>query len=393
MAMPNKDGGAPDRSFVVVLGARAAARLREHEQLELLGNPNMPGSVHLAFRTRYSDEGFEATVPREMWIEARGPGWSLNEATDRLPQSATSALPIIAVATNAAILDAVLHLAYEDTPGATEREFFQAFVPGDTGLPLDGRPVVTEAVAALAQAIESHPERERLGRAAGQYHAALTNWQPGMETMALAHLYMGMETLTKAYLRQECRTRGLAEDELATAWGIDKKRLDPTVRLRLLFRGDKHCYETAKEASDGFEHGYLDFSHIRTKAVEVRDKTAEYLRSSILDLAQADAEKMAPIRGEPYREVLGAWEPVKYFRGILLGDGPRLAEEGQAYPRVEWSSKIRAFQKAAPGSSDYLVTPQENMKMHLGPGISLRAVSFELWGPKKNPLSPGLDQG
>jgi hypothetical protein len=155
------------------------------------------------------------------------------------------------------------------------------------------------------------------------------------------------------------------------------------VRRRLLFRGDKECYNKAKLASDGFEHGFLDFTKIHTHAMETRNTVAEYLRSAILDLVGDDAGKIVAVRVGRYREVLGAFPIVKYFRGVLLGEGPRLASEGQEYPMLAWKSKIKSVRRTDDGPGGYQIIPDETMTARFGEGISLRPVSFEVWGPKE----------
>ena len=127
--------------------------------------------------------------------------------------------------------------------------------------------------------------------------------------------------------------------------GRGEKSLDPEVRHRLLFRGNQEYFNKAKQASDGFEHGFLDFSKIRTHARETRDTVAEYLRSAILDLTGDDEGKIVAVRGGRICNVLGEFPVVKAFRGFLLGEGPRLAAEGQEYPMLAWKSKIKAFRR------------------------------------------------
>ena len=284
-----------DRTFVVVLRATSAARFLEDEQLELRQIPGSTGPVDVIFRTRYANEGLESPVPRELWIEVRGKGPSLNEAVTALAGMAASLLPVLALVTNAAIHDPVVHLAYEDTPGVSQWEFFQAFVPDEKGFPFVGRRVDSAAVIALLHAIGRHPGRERIERAMGQYQFALLHWVHGQETLALAHLFIGMEALTKVFLRRECDRRGLTDEELAASFEIEKKHLDPYIRSTLLFKGNNTCLKRAKEASDGFEHGFLDYNRIHTLAMEVRDQTATYLREAIFDISGCDLAILAGI--------------------------------------------------------------------------------------------------
>ena len=70
---------------------------------------------------------------------------------------------------------------------------------------------------------------------------------------------------------------------------------------------------------------------------------------------------------------------IKYLRGILQGDGPALALEGQAYPIMDWRSSIRVFRKLENGR--YEITPDETMTARLDEGIQFVPGSLEVWGP------------
>jgi hypothetical protein len=372
-------GKAMDHTFVIVLLANSAARLPEEEEIELLGLPGPSGPADIIIRTRYVDEGYEAKVPRELWLEVRGRGASLDPAISTLAGMGATLLPVLALVANAAILDPVLHLAFEDTAGVREREFFQAFVPDETGPPFSGRRIDPDALTALLHAIFAHPDGLRIQRAIGQYEFALRHWVHGQETMALAHLFMGMEALTKVFLRRECNAKGMKEDELAASYGIEKKHLDPFIRKTLLFKGDWPCLKRAKDASDGFEHGFLDFNRVRTLATEVRDQTATYLRDAILEISGCDPKVLAAIREGRYLVPLGAWKMVKHVRGTLAGEGPTLAEDSQCYPRIKLTSTIQSFRKLESGRYEF--TPNETLAVSLGPGIEFKDGTFKVWGP------------
>ena len=292
---------------------------------------------------------------------------------------AASLLPVLALVSNAAIHDPIVHLAYEDTSGVNQREFFQAFVPDEKGFPFAGRRVDSSAVIALLHAIDKHPGRERIERTMTQYQLALLHWTHGQETLALAHLFMGMEVLTKVFLRRECDKRSMTEEGLAEAFEIEKKQLDPYIRKTLLFKGNHACYKQAKQASDGFEHGFLDFNHIHTLAMDVRDQTATYLRKAIFDISGCEPSALSGITEGRYLIPLGTWNFVKYLRGTLKGDGPSLALLGEPYPIMEWRSSVTVFRKLENGKYEF--APDETVTVKIGEGIQFVPESIEVWGP------------
>lgn len=395
------DNGAQPTLFVVVLGAESAARFQEEEDPMIIKDfPTPIGKATLVFRTRFSDEGHEANVPREMWIDVRGEAHcSLDEAINAYAAAGLAFLPAIALATNAAIEDAQPKIAFDNTPDHDPREYFQSFVPERTGVPLLSRPVDVPATLAFVMALATHPQADRLRRATEQYRLALSHWTRGRESLALMHLFMGMEALATSALRRECATAGLTEDDVARSWGIDvdgapvksvwRRELDSEIRRRVLFRGDIATLAKAKRASDGLEHGFMDFTAARTLAEEARDLTAAYLREAVIDLADIDAETKERLFAPPYDKPLKSWL-AKYMRGKFVGDAADLAAPDQEYPLFRWSSKLKSLERTETGG--YRVTPDETLTAHFSDKIKFQSTSFEVWGPEEaKPLTSAPD--
>src|SRR5207249_11586218 len=138
---------------------------------------------------------------------------------------------------------------------------------------------------------------------------------PGREITCLAHLYMGVEALTKAVLREHLRRTGGSEDQLLVDWQVERKRLDSEIRRRLIFQGDEHCFSKARAVSDGFEHGFPDFSEMRKPAYDVIVKTAEYLRRAIIELVGVEPAWVELALGPKYNTPRGPLNLVHYMRG------------------------------------------------------------------------------
>ncbi len=330
------------RTYVVVLRAPSAARFDEAASLTINKVPVVTGHVDVIFRTRYRDEGFNAAVPRELWADVRGTTTSLDEAVVPFANAALFLTPVLSLSANAATGDLEVELAFENTPGIDEREYFQQFVLEEGGLPRIGRRINTDAAAALINAIFSHPDGERLHRAISQYDLALRHWKLGQETLALAYLYMGMDALPRALVKHLCRTQGQTEEQLAASLGIKpqipeedivseleknktnfspkvyesikarvrhgsfkiRSSLESNLRLSHLFQGDNDCYKKAKAASDGFEHGFMPLRQVHSNAKETRDRTAKYLRTAIINLTEIDDQYRALLLSSPYESHL-----------------------------------------------------------------------------------------
>jgi hypothetical protein len=129
---------APEqRTFIIVLRAPSSARFKPEEGQEIF-LPNLPGiagTVRLRLRTRWVDEGFEAPIPRELWIEALGPAPSLDEAVSKFSAAGRLLATLLAFCANAAVGTPEVHIAYDASAGRTEREFLEVFLPDERATP------------------------------------------------------------------------------------------------------------------------------------------------------------------------------------------------------------------------------------------------------------------
>jgi hypothetical protein len=369
--------------YVVVAGANSAARFDDVPQPATVRDfPTTVGPADLTFRTRYSEEGHEAAVPRELWVDIRGHATcGLDEAINAYVSAAHALLGFVAVSANAAIQDPDVKLAFDNTADRDRRLFFQQFVPEFRGAPLPGRRVDSEATVILMKSFDGHAEFDRLIRAVEQYRLALLEWRPGREILALAHLWMGMEALTKVALRRELAREGVTQaQELADAWGIDLRALDGEVRRRVLFRGDASTAKKAKEASDGFEHGFLPYAVIRPLAQEARDLTATYLREAIFDLSDVPEMTARTLLGPEFASPIHPWV-VRYMRGEFIGETDDLAAPDQEYPIFTWSSKLKSHRKADGGGFELEL--DEEMTARFNERVRFQRNSFEVWGSKE----------
>lgn len=331
--------------------------------------PSTNGKLNLRLKTRYRNEGFSSPVPRELYIEAIGPAPSTDEAIQISGAIVRSLISVLALSANAYIEVPKINLAFDTTPNKRERKFFEKFIEDEIGIPSPGRSLNPLVTINLIQAITKHPEIQRLLRAITQYHFALLNWKPGFEIPALAHMYMGVEALTKAVLRNYCKKNNIDESVLITSWGIRKERLDSEVRLRLLFLGDNDCYMKAKEASDGFEHGYKSFTDIHTIANETLEKTASYLRSGIFDLLHLESEDLKILLDPPFN-IPCPWLITRSIGGTIISETGKLAADGQEYPFVKWHYKIVDIRRKDDGNYD--IDIEQKFTSILGEGVEFR---------------------
>ena len=366
----------PSRNFVVVLRGPSVPVFLQGENLKIQNFQTRVGKVEITYASRWIERGPDLTLPGHLWIEVQGSGPSLKDVLVPFANAGLSMLPIIALCTNGAIGEPELELGFESTPGVREREYFQCYVPPETDIIHNVRLVKVKQTVRVIEAFARHRDSERLRRAANQYRLALDSWKLGRESIALAHLWMALEAITKARIRTELHRRNLAtEKELAESLGVPLEHLDPTVRRRLILEGDAECYKKAKEASDGFEHGFLDFNKIIENARDVRHRMANYVRKAILDMLELDPKDREAL--EKLDKPLGHWPIVKYFRGKLISDGDRLAAEGKAYPFLRWKPIIKNLSISPDGKFNFTIT--ESFTAELAEGVSFRPESIEIW--------------
>src|SRR5271166_165060 len=262
--------------YVMVARTRASALFYPGTSYEMNYKPVEGEPFHLTF-------GTEVPVPKNFWVEARGPARNLNEAVEQFGNTSLLFATMIALTANADMGQLEPELVFDVTPGTSEHDFLQSFVPDPPIDAVPGRPIDVELVSAVVAALAGHEDQQRLCRAAVQYVEALRSWGPGREITCIAHLYMGVEAVTKAVLRAHVRRSERSLDELVADWNLRisaranvGKEVEHEARRRLIFHGDLNCARKAREASDAFEHGYSDFGDIHKPAREVLVRTAAY---------------------------------------------------------------------------------------------------------------------
>jgi len=219
--------------YFAVFRARSSAWLRNDHTFSMDQVPGGERPCTVTLLTVYEDAGLEAQFPRDLIIEVKGEGSSLDETVGSYQQVAQGFANFTAFVTNAAVDQARLHLAFDASPEGHEHEFLQFFSPSGPEVLANGRMLEEPELGSFLQAGLSHSDWTRLARAIGHYSTALSYWYYGGETLALAHLYMAAEGLTPAMIRANLSGRGLQHDDhakLADQLGIKREPSQPCPR-------------------------------------------------------------------------------------------------------------------------------------------------------------------
>jgi hypothetical protein len=381
----NEPAAPYSTEYVVVLRARSSARFLPEEGCEFnIAVPNL-GLDHVRVRTYTAWSGTaEHSIPRELIIEVRGPAQSLDEAVTKF---ATIARPIATMAgfvANVRVGLLEVHLAYDCTPDHDTREFVETFLPDQTGAVGEGRLIRQHLMMPACMALLTlRRDSARVSRALRQYELALREWYLGGEWLALSRLYIAVETLTPAVIRKITTNRGISEEELAQSLDVatdapDRPRwrqiLNERTREQIIFDGDSDTYKTAKDASDGLEHGYLELSEIAQHAVKCADKTFFDVRRTILDLLELPIEIVNELMTIKPKDVQSRR---KVVRGRLVGAADDPAPEDKLYPILEWHSQVGSVVREG---STFKMGSTDRMTVRARPGVGFQLTRLELVG-------------
>ncbi len=329
--------------WLVVLLASGGTDLLPGQRLLLRGVPADDQVVEVALSTRFEDAGLTDLIPRELTVEVYLEAPDADTAVAQAGAVASGLVALLSFAVNAFVPPAEPFLAYEVAPGLTRRRFWQRHVIFQQGAPRPSRMLKDELLFPLLHAFFGSPHAGRLGRAASQYHVALSHWTTAGRPLALAHLYMALEALTPVAEERTRQQLNLAtKEDHARHRGVDVTErnwnsvLEGWVRRDVLCQGDSVTYNAARKASDGFEHGFMDLRKYRAAAEQHARPLMNYVRAAVLDLLDV---------GEPVRTELNDKRPIDVspiwhaVTGELHGnveDPTRMAEAGQSFPYADW---------------------------------------------------------
>jgi hypothetical protein len=372
--------------YHVVFKARAAARFRRETEQIWFNVGLEPGPVQMRVRTRFTDEGHEAGVPRELFIEMRGPAAGMNLAIDTFGPFAAAVANVVAFSTNVAVHPIELYVAVDATPGLTEREFSQQYGPLESGFIGQGRAIHAQATGELFQLVASGgPELNHLGVALHHYAVALTRWETGGEAFVLNHLYTAAEALEKTIKAQESAALGIPEDQLYKPLGLPKNAVGAHYRRDVVFGGDRALYELVKATSDGFEHGSLSIAEAQAQAKKLCPTVFGLIRTCVLGRLGATQELRDILLGEKYRWPLDPSRR-RIVDGTFVGTGDQMGPPGYNFPYLAWDTMVSAL--TFDDADDLQAQVKENFRVHSADGGLFRARGIRMYGRALDPNNP-----
>ncbi len=405
--MSSKQQETYNRYTVVLRATECQFRIPEGRSIRVqpITSDYGPFSLNILTRTDTSPK-FPTPVPRELWIEVTGPAPSLQDALRVAAAIATEFVRQVAFAANAWQGTLGAHLGFDSTDGPRDREFFQNWTFDEVGLPRPARQVDPDLMyrflVAIAQA--STEDRSRYARAIIQFTDALQYWEQGMELYALSHLYMGVEAITPTAIRQEVQRRDMKKrGELEQAvlelpklgflrrlagrlyqksgGFIKPPDLESWARRELIFRGDNETLKAARRASDMLEHGFGSHDDVQRLAVKCVAKSAEYLRTFIIDsLSLSDADQQL-LKAKPYGAPARTSGFQRQVIATITSDLASLAAADQAYPRIIWRFDLHGLKVLESGSLEMNIT--QDITPSVGDDAKFRLDRIHFSGPNE----------
>jgi hypothetical protein len=365
------------RDYVVVLRGSSSVRFRHGSGARLQLNAE-GGTAEVLTVTDWKDEGLAHPVPRELWFEVRLPHHSIDGAIEEARAIASALVAIVSFATNAEIGQMEPHVAYDNSRGATERDFVEYHIPDESGLVSPGREADANSVVAVAAAVLTSPYRQAVTTALAHYHSALSYYFLGGEALAVGHLFMAAEALREPTLAAYCTESGRSEQDIMEAEGHENRHhLLAWARREILFAGDLTTYKTVKDVSDALEHGYKSVGEIRAVSSRVCDRAFEVIRRGIVALINLDDETKNRLLDD-FSKPADTQSLRKRVRGLLIGGADELAAPDRAYPILEWRSRLASFDIGDDGTPNARFN--ENFTIRIAEGLQFQALAIELLG-------------
>jgi hypothetical protein len=308
-------------SFAVRLRAYAAAHFSLDEHLTIQW-PDATGILQSEYTGGTTGRAYAVTL----FGEIRGSAESLDEAQVRLGGSLGNVLPIVALAANAAIADPIPIAAFGLDVSKEPQEFMWYAVPdAKRFFPPGLRQINGPATLALMAGIGTHPQATTLQRAVESYRRALENWVPERMLMAGEFLYVAAETLSRFLIEARSAEKGITPKNLARLMGESGP---DALRERYLtdevFGADEAALAAMRDASDGFEHGYMDINDVRGLIESKLERSMAFVRRSLVRAASIAADMESILLSSEYDQPRGLVPPIFMLRGDLTLKDPAL---------------------------------------------------------------------
>jgi hypothetical protein len=290
--------------------------------------------------------------------EIRGVGESLADAEQRLGPALGNVFPVLALAGNAAMADPLAVASYgldlsEPQPftGYETPQAHEWFPPG-------GRRFDLDATLALMTAVGQHQQTDLLHRAIEFYRRALGHWVPEERLLAGEFLFIAAETLSRFLIESRAHAAGMTRKNLARAKGLDPKALRARYLLDDVFAGDQAALDAMREASDGFEHGYMAADHVRGLVESALERSMSLVRRALIAASGLDAATSERLLDSKYDEPRGLVPAIHFLNGVVRASDPTAPPAlDMGAIELDWTNSRPVASKKEDGRVDITFSP------------------------------------
>lgn len=300
-------------TFVFRMRAYAAAHFDLDEHIEITW-PDQTAYLQSEYTGGKTGRAYAVTIYGQVFGEAA----SLEAAQLHLSASIGNALPLVALAANAAI-DSPLAVAVFGLDLTEPQELIWYSAPhASEFFPPGLRKIHPDATLKLMTAIGTHPQTDLLQRAAESYRNALANWFPERLLMAGEFAYIATETLSRFLIESRAAEKHITPTNLARLENAPSK---DALRARYIrdeiFADDTGAYEAIKAASDGFEHGYMAVQDVRGLMQPVLERAMGLVRRALIEATGVEARAKQILLGDEYSKPRALVPPIHVITGQL----------------------------------------------------------------------------
>lgn len=368
----------PEGLWRVLLQTVGGTEVRPGQRIELRQETSEFGPVTVAVWTRFEDTGLTVPLPRETSLEVTVPAGSADDAIASAGAITSALTTMFSFCVNAFVSPPDPVLAYECSPGAGKRSFWQRHMRSTFDDLQPRRALNTDLLFPFLHTAFSSSDSERIGRAVSHYHLALNYWTTRGQPMALAHLYMALEALGPVAERRERERQGLAhQKEHALSRGVDVSKsnwrdvLLGWIRRDVLCDGDKETYDAARKASDGFEHGFMPLPEYRATASKHVAALLGHARRAVISLLDLSEPVRSSLLAKSALDIGPLWMEIHGELTGRVGDPDSLAEPGHHIPHPCFDWNITLDDARRTEDNRLTLNPRYNLTAHLAKDVSI----------------------
>jgi hypothetical protein len=124
------------------------------------------------------------------------------------------------------------------------------------------------------------------------------------------------------------------------------------------------------------EHGFEELLKINNLAQEVRETTADYLRTAIIDLCGIPQEAANTLLADPLRRLSNSWLLTYRVRARIVGVSDKVSGDiGSPYPHFTANNNL--ILRANEGGG-YDISGEQNLTASIGHGLAFQVHSFDV---------------